>query len=97
MAKKGQKFRRFTDEEREKIVKEYLEEMCGYKYIARKYTISWKTVESMVRKYRKTGTTIRKSPPGRMKEKNLTIDDYKERYEILKKYQAFLKAQREKK
>ena len=31
---------------------------------------------------------------GRKKEENI---DYKERYEILKKYQAFLKAQREKK
>ena len=31
---------------------------------------------------------------GRKKEKDI---DYKERYEILKKYQAFLKAQREKK
>ena len=31
---------------------------------------------------------------GRRKEENI---DYKERYEILKKYQAFLKAQREKK
>ena len=31
---------------------------------------------------------------GRNKEENI---DYKERYEILKKYQAFLKAQREKK
>ena len=34
---------------------------------------------------------------GRFKEKNLTKEDWKERYEILKKYQAFLKAQREKK
>lgn len=31
------------------------------------------------------------------KEKKLTKDDYKERYEILKNYQAFLNAQREKK
>ena len=31
---------------------------------------------------------------GRKKEENI---DYKERYEILKKYQAFLKAQRERK
>ena len=29
-------------------------------------------------------------------EKNLTLEDWKERYEIAKKYQAFLKAQREK-
>ena len=34
---------------------------------------------------------------GRPKEKDLTKEDYKERYEILKKYQAFLKAQRERK
>ena len=30
-------------------------------------------------------------------KKDLTKEDYKERYEILKKYQAFLKAQRERK
>ena len=34
---------------------------------------------------------------GRHKEKDLTREDYKERYEILKKYQALLKAQRERK
>ena len=34
---------------------------------------------------------------GRPKETNLTKEDWKERYEIVKKYQAFLKAQREKK
>ena len=34
---------------------------------------------------------------GRPREKDLSIEDYKERYEILKKYQAFLKAQQEKK
>ena len=34
---------------------------------------------------------------GRLKEGDLTREDYKERYEILKKYQAFLKEQREKK
>ena len=34
---------------------------------------------------------------GRPKETNLTKEDWKERYEILKKYQAFQKAQRERK
>ena len=96
MAKKGQKFQKFTNEERSKIVNEYLTEMCEYKYIAKKYNISWKTVESMVRKYRKTGTTISEHK-GRPKEKNLTKEDWKERYDILKKYRTFLKAQREKK
>ena len=50
----------------------------------------------MVRKYKNTGTT-RALPKGQPKEKGLTKEDYKERYEILKKYQAFLKAQRERK
>ena len=95
MAKKGQKFRKFTDEERTEIVSKYLKGNT-YERIAKEYDISWKTVESMVRKYRKTGTTIIEKR-GRPKEKNLTKEDYKERYEILKKYQAFLKAQREKK
>ena len=96
MAKKGQKYIKFTDEERTEIVCKYLSGKYGYKSLANEYRISWKTVESMVRKYKKTGTTISEQK-GRPKEKDLTKEDYKERYEILKKYQAFLKAQREKK
>lgn len=95
MAKKGQKFRKFTDEERTKIVGEYLKG-TSYRILANKYGISWNTIHTMVRKYKNTGTTIA-STRGRPKEKELTKEDYKERYELLKKYQAFLKAQREKK
>ena len=95
MAKKGQHFRKFTDNERAEIVEKYFKGST-YKRIANEYGISWKTVESMVRKYRTTGSTI-SSKRGRPKEKNFTIEDWKERYEILKKYQAFLKAQRERK
>ena len=95
MAKKGQKFKKFTDEERTEIVDKYLKGST-YKRVANEYGISWKTVEGMVRKYRRTGTTIAEKR-GRLKEKDLTKEDYKERYEILKKYQAFLKAQRERK
>ena len=96
MASKGQKFIRFTDEEKTEIVGQYLSVQSSYKSIAKDRGISWKTVESMVRKYRNTGTTISKQK-GRSKEKDLTKEDWKEKYEILKKYQAFLKAQREKK
>ena len=97
MAKKGQKFLKFTDEERNEIVNKYLSNKYGYKSLAKEYGMSWKTVETMVRKYRETGTTI-SAQKGRPKnDDNLTKEDYKERYEILKKYQAFLKAQREKK
>ena len=40
---------------------------------------------------------MRKNNMRTPKEKDLTKEDYNQRYEILKKYQAFLKAQREKK
>ena len=95
MAKKGQSFKKFSNEERAKIVNDYIKGNT-YEKVANKYGVSMKTVETMVRKYRKTGTTIAEQR-GRPKEKNLTIYDYKERYEILKKYQAFLKVKQEKK
>ena len=96
MASKGQKFRRFSDEERTEIVDKYLSGEYSYTTLANEYGISWNTVHSMVRKYRNTGNTISEHK-GRPKEKDLTREDYKERYEILKKYRAFIKAQREKK
>ncbi len=96
MALKGQKFIRFTDEERTEIVGQYLSGQGSYRSITKERGISWKTVESMIRKYRNTGTTIAEQK-GRPNEKNLTKEDWKQRFEILKKYQAFLKAQREKK
>lgn len=97
MAKKGQKFRIFTNEEREEIIQKYINGNCSYQSLANEYNINPKTVQTMVLKYRKTGITSKLKPPGRYSEKNLTKEDYKERYEILKKYQAFLKAQRERK
>ena len=96
MAKKGQKFIRFSDEERTEIVGKYLSGKYSYTSLANEYGISRDTIHTMVRKYRNTGTTI-SARRGPSKEKDLTKEDYKERYEILKKYQAFLNAQREKK
>ena len=78
------------------IVGKYLSGKYSYATLADEYGISWNTIHTMVRKYRNTGTTI-SAQKGRPKEKDLTREDYKERYEILKKYQAFLKAQRERK
>ena len=96
MAKKGQKFKSFSNEERTEIVNKYISGKYSYSLLANEYEISWKTVESMVRKFKKTGLTI-KDKKGRNNQEHLTKEDWKERYEILKKYQAFLKAQREKK
>ena len=97
MASKGQKFKKYTLAQKEEVLAKYIE---GYsaKYLEEIYGISRKTIETWKQKvlhpekYQK-----KKKKRGRPKEKDLTKEDYKERYEILKKYQAFLKAQREKK
>ncbi|MDY0139109.1 MAG: helix-turn-helix domain-containing protein [Candidatus Izemoplasmatales bacterium] len=88
MASKGQKFKKVPLEERLNAVKEKIQEGKSYTYLAQKYEVSWNTVESWVRTYRRDeGLDIRAK--GRPKKEE-TID-YKERYEILKKFQEYLK------
>lgn len=95
MAKKGQKFQRYTDKEKESIISEYLQGKESLKSIADKYGItSRKTVFTWLKKYRDTGTTNNSKRGRRLINEDI---DYKTRYEILKKYQAFLKEQQEKK
>jgi len=87
----------YPDEFKNKIINEYLSGECGgSKSLAKKHNISYHTIDTWIEKYKRQGNLdndIHHSR-GRKKEDNI---DYKERYEILKKYQAFLKAQREKK
>ena len=66
------------------------------RYLARQYNIPSGTIFTWADK-RNHPEKVTGFKRGRKKEKNLTKEDWKERYEILKKYQAFLKAQREKK
>ena len=97
MAKKGQKFNKYTDDFKDKIINEYLSgESGGSIYLSKKYGISSFTIDTWIKKYKRQGNLINdiNGNRGRKKEEDI---DYKERYEILKKYQAFLKAQREKK
>ena len=93
MASKGQKFNKYSNEYKEEILKKYYEGYGSSRSLAKEYGISCGTIDTWIRKINhpelQTG-----AKRGRPKEKNI---DYKERYEILKKYQAFLKAQREKK
>ena len=96
MAKKGQKFNKYTEE----MIIEVLEELKLGKsslQISRKRNIPAKTIRTWKRKmilHPELNTGVKR---GRPKESDLTKEDWKERYEILKKYLAFLKAQREKK
>ncbi len=96
MAKKGQKFNKYTEE----MIIEVLEELKLGKsslQISRERNIPAKTIRTWKRKmilHPELNTGVKR---GRPKESDLTKEDWKERYEILKKYLAFLKAQREKK
>ena len=95
MASKGQKFSNYSDDEKNEIIKRYKKGESGYQ-LAKEYGIpvgTIKTWKSRIDHPEKVTGNKR----GRKKEKDLTKEDWKERYEIIKKYQTFLKAQRERK
>lgn len=98
MASKGQKFNKYTED----FIQEVLEELKLGKsslQISRERNIPAKTIRTwkLKRVLHPENYPNQGLKRGRQNEKELTKEDYKERYEILKKYQAFLKAQREKK
>ena len=99
MASKGQKFNNYSDKINLKntILEEYkLKRNVGE--LSRRYNIPKGTIKTWARKINYPELYPGQGQKrGRQKEKNLTKEDWKERYEILKKYQAFLKAQRERK
>lgn len=99
MASKGQKFNRYSDSNiKKEIVDKYFSGVSST-FLSKEYNIPKGTIKTWAGKLRKTGSLDNDiyHKRGRSKEKDLTKEDYKERYEILKKYQAFLKAQRERK
>ena len=95
MAKKDQKFLKFDDEEKNEIIERYLNGESSYQ-LAKEYGISSNTIKTW--KYKIDHPEKMKFRKHcKLNENDLTKEDYKERYEILKKYLAFLKAQRERK
>ena len=99
MASKGQKFKNYDNSTSIKdIILEEYKLKRNIKELAERYNIPEGTIKTWTSKlnhpelYPNTGKSR-----GRLKEKDLTKEDYKERYEILKKYLAFLKVQRKKK
>ena len=93
MANKGQKFNKYTVEFRQMVVQRYLNNDGTPTTLGREYGISVKTIEGWIYAYEHN---IPVGQQKRGKPRNGEID-YKERYEILKKYQAFIEARREKK
>ena len=95
MAKKGQKFSKYPDNLKQEIM-EKIKQGMSIRYVAKQYNIPSGTIFTWTDK-KNHPEKVSGFKPGRKKESNLTKEDWKERYEILKKYQSFLKAQREKK
>ena len=82
---------------KEMVVEKYKSgSLGGELQVAKHYKISRNTLRHWIEKDRIQGNQINDINCKRGRKSNHPID-YKERYEILKKYQAFLKAQREKK
>ena len=100
MASKGQKLKRYSTELKETILKEH-SKGYGWRSLAKMHPeVIPGTIKNWIRKNsNNVDITVdhRKGCSGRPKSKDLTLEDYKERYEILKKYQAFLQARRGKK
>ena len=101
MASKGQKFNKYSPGLKEIILKEYFEQGIDSHSLGKKYDVPHQTIRGWVAKTKRNIDVKMDHRLGRSgkftKKKNLTLEDYKERYEILKKYQAFLQARRGKK
>lgn len=85
MASKGQKFKKYSLEEKMKIILEVIEEGKSTRYLAKQNDINYKTIETWVYQY-KHGNRFDKHR-GRQSYKNI---DFKQRYKILKEFSAFL-------
>ena len=74
-------------------LKEYFEgHNGGSGYLAKKYGISKYTIDTWIRMRKKPELYHEGAKRGRKKDSEI---DWKQRYEILKKFQAFLRARRE--
>jgi len=96
MASKGQKFKKYKPELKVQILKEYKSGETSIPLLAKKYKISIGTVATWVYKNNRS-VDITKDNRGKNKKKIFTKSDLKEQLEILKKFQAFLEAQNDKK
>ena len=86
----------YSEELKNEIINKFFNEGYSLTYLEKEYNISYKSIFNWIRKYRKNGTVKNDIEQKRGRPKKIDIN-YKERYEILKKYQTFLKAQRGKK
>ena len=95
LAKKGQKQSPLASEFKEEIIQRYAKVERNPTRLSEEYGVSKKTIQNWIYKLEHTerfpGLGMKRGRP------RDSETDWKERYEILKKYRAFLKAQRERK
>lgn len=98
MAKKGQKFKKIDEETKKTIIKECLTEFKSIRYVGNKLGISHNTVHTIIKNYKRDGEIISNKKRGRQKTSHLSeLEKLRLENEILKKFQAFLNHQQEKK
>lgn len=92
MASLGQKFKKHSVETKKKILDSYYSGSHSVLELAKMYKISHKTIENWINKTNNGKNVLEtKKSPGRPKK----VTDYKQRYEIVKKMEKFLKQQEE--
>ena len=89
MASKGQKFYKYSVELKNEIINKYFEGKYTPRSLGKEYGIRSKTIETWIRKINHPELV---SGLKRGRPRKDEVIDYKERYEILKKYQAFIEA-----
>lgn len=92
MAKKGQKYFKYSLEEKQKFIKLVKEEGYSTYEVTREFGIPNGSIKNWLYSPEKSMSKSKRERPINDNE-----IDYKTRYEILKKYRAFLKKQQEKK
>ena len=96
MARKGQKQSKISEELILKIVKEKISGK-SYGYLAKKYNVSDGSIATWVRRYNYKGYITREKRGIKKDPRNMTIEELRIEVDILKKFQAFLKQQHDKK
>ena len=100
MSTKGQKHNSYSFELKKEVLGKYYKGVGGFTSLSLEYGIPIKTIKNWTNKIKHGKDVFEDQRPGHSGRKklpnNMTLEDYKEQCEILKKYQAFIEARREK-
>jgi len=82
MARKGQKFKKYTEVFRTRVIEEHINVGKSKRFLSEKYDVPKGTINTWIYQYKHNGPTRRK----RGRQKQSEEINYKEKYEILKKF-----------